>query len=240
MDDDEINFLDIVDKAKLDAEKQLQMQDDSELSEFRERVASLQEQTIDKVNWIANISNSRIFIFCLFSKATLQRKCFCFLLFMQKINTEKAVAKPKMPNQSSRPSQRSILAGVVRKRSANDSGDQEIDKTPAKICKTNGNGTPGDDHVDAKSLNNKSNEEVANCNTTSVSTSTNTASYTKMDLSEHDKGALKCIGILPGIGKYRDSSDSEKSTDTDDDYDFSDFDWVGRKVKKNHEDGCQE
>lgn len=49
LDDDEINFLDIVDKAKLDAEKQLQMQDDSELSEFRERVASLQEQTIDKV-----------------------------------------------------------------------------------------------------------------------------------------------------------------------------------------------
>lgn len=50
LDDDEINFLDIVDKAKLDAEKKLQKQDDSELSEFRERVASLQEQTIDKVS----------------------------------------------------------------------------------------------------------------------------------------------------------------------------------------------
>lgn len=49
LDDDEINFLDIVDKAKLDAERKLQMQDDSELAEFRERAATLQEQTIDKV-----------------------------------------------------------------------------------------------------------------------------------------------------------------------------------------------
>lgn len=57
-------------------------------------------------------------------------------------------------------------------------------------------------------------------------------SSNNLDLSVHNKGALKCIGILPGIGKYKDSSDSEKSTDTDDDYDFSDFDWVGRKVKK--------
>lgn len=49
LDDDEINFLDIVDKAKLEAEKRQQIQDKNELLEFRERVASLQEQTIDKV-----------------------------------------------------------------------------------------------------------------------------------------------------------------------------------------------
>lgn len=52
-------------------------------------------------------------------------------------------------------------------------------------------------------------------------------------------GALKCIGILPGLGGYKESSDSEKSTDTDDDYDFSNFDWVGRKIKKDSEhEGC--
>lgn len=49
LDDDEINFLDIVDKAKMDAEKRQQLQEDNELSEFRERVATLQEQSIDKV-----------------------------------------------------------------------------------------------------------------------------------------------------------------------------------------------
>lgn len=43
-------------------------------------------------------------------------------------------------------------------------------------------------------------------------------------------GALKCIGILPGIcGTYAESSDSEKSTDTEDEYDFSGYDWIGRK-----------
>lgn len=63
-------------------------------------------------------------------------------------------------------------------------------------------------------------------------------SSNKINLRVHDRGALKCIGILPGIGKYEDSSDSEKSTDTDDEYDFSDFDWVGRKVKK--DEGCHD
>lgn len=50
LDDDEINFLDIVDKAKLDAEKQKLIQDKNEMLEFRQRVASLQEQTIEQVH----------------------------------------------------------------------------------------------------------------------------------------------------------------------------------------------
>lgn len=65
-------------------------------------------------------------------------------------------------------------------------------------------------------------------------------SINKIDLRVHDRGALKCIGILPGIGKYKDSSDSEKSTDTDDEYDFSDFDWVGRKMKKGSDEVCHD
>lgn len=154
---------------------------------------------------------------------------------MQIISTEKSVAKPKSTNASSRPSQRSLLAGVVRKRPANDGAEQENDKTkdslPAKISKSNGSEVASADNVDAGSISSKSDES---------SQSTTVASSTKIDLSVHDKGAMKCIGILPGIGKYRDSSDSEKSTDTDDDYDFSDFDWVGRKVKKGLEDGCHE
>lgn len=217
LDEDEVNFLDIVDKAKLDAEKKLQKQDDSELTEFRERVATLREQTIDK-----------------------------------KINTEKTAVKPRLANPSARPSQRSILAGIVRKRSANDNGEQQkndkiADSSQAKISKLNGNEVfRGGDHLDGTSINNKSNEKVSNASTTTTSSCTTikttaTESNTKaMDLSMHDTGAMKCIGILPGIGKYRDSSDSEKSTDTDEDYDFSDFDWVGRKVKKGHEDGCHE
>lgn len=164
---------------------------------------------------------------------------------MQKINTEKTAVKPKSGNASARPSQRSIMAGIVRKRSANDNGEQQnSDGLPAKISKLNGNERSGgaDDAHTASIINSKPGEKVANSNTknNSSGSSSTTTSNTKIDLSMHDKGSLKCIGILPGIGKYRDSSDSEKSTDTDDDYDFSDFDWVGRKVKKNHEDGCHD
>lgn len=49
----------------------------------------------------------------------------------------------------------------------------------------------------------------------------------------NDHGAMKCIAILPGIGKYTESSDSEKSTDTEEEYDFSAYDWVGRKITRN-------
>ena len=33
--------------------------------------------------------------------------------------------------------------------------------------------------------------------------------------SELQTGALKCIGILPGLGSYEDSSDSDCSSDSD-------------------------
>lgn len=50
LDDDEINFLEIVDKAKIDAERRQQIQESNELSEFRQRVASLQEKSIEQVS----------------------------------------------------------------------------------------------------------------------------------------------------------------------------------------------
>lgn len=50
LDDDEINFLDIIDKAKLDAEKKKQMQENNEMLEFRQRVATLHEQSIEQVH----------------------------------------------------------------------------------------------------------------------------------------------------------------------------------------------
>lgn len=52
LDDDEVNFLDIVDKAKMDAEKRQQIEENNELLEFRQRVASLQERSIDQVQQI--------------------------------------------------------------------------------------------------------------------------------------------------------------------------------------------
>lgn len=42
---------------------------------------------------------------------------------------------------------------------------------------------------------------------------------------------LQCIGILPGLGLYPDSSDSEQSSDTDQELAFpSGYDLLGRKI----------
>lgn len=50
LDDDEVDFLDIIDRAKMAAEKKKQLEENSELNEFRQRVASLQEKSIDDVS----------------------------------------------------------------------------------------------------------------------------------------------------------------------------------------------
>lgn len=120
------------------------------------------------------------------------------------------------------------MLGVIRKRGATDEIDGKQPKNadvPAKVNKT-------DDNTSS------STEANGKQDTQGGQNSSNTSN--KIDLSVHNKGALKCVGILPGIGKYNDSSDSDKSTDTDDEYDFSDFDWVGRKIKKNNDDSCDD
>lgn len=60
----------------------------------------------------------------------------------------------------------------------------------------------------------------------------------KDDTLEHknitsETGGMKCIGILPGLGSYEDSSDSECSSDTDQDPEpsHSKYDLLGRKIK---------
>lgn len=52
LDDDEVDFLDVVDKAKSVAEQKQQQEENNELREFREKVASIQEQNLDNVRFI--------------------------------------------------------------------------------------------------------------------------------------------------------------------------------------------
>lgn len=49
LDDDEVQFLELVDQNKIDAEKKQLREERKELQEFRDRVATLQEETADKV-----------------------------------------------------------------------------------------------------------------------------------------------------------------------------------------------
>lgn len=49
LDDDEVDFLDVVDKAKSVAEQKQQQEEKNELRDFREQVASIQERNMDNV-----------------------------------------------------------------------------------------------------------------------------------------------------------------------------------------------
>ncbi|GLV36240.1 uncharacterized protein CBL_08733 [Carabus blaptoides fortunei] len=48
LDDDEIEFLDLVDRTKLAAERKKTLDEERELSDYRNRVASLQEKSLDQ------------------------------------------------------------------------------------------------------------------------------------------------------------------------------------------------
>lgn len=58
LNDDEVDFLSIVDQAKVDAERRQQIEENKEMRDFRERVATLQESSIDQV--CTNIRMQRI------------------------------------------------------------------------------------------------------------------------------------------------------------------------------------
>lgn len=49
LDDDEVDFLDVIDRAKMDADKKQQLEERNELRDFREKVASLQEKSLTEV-----------------------------------------------------------------------------------------------------------------------------------------------------------------------------------------------
>uniref|UniRef100_U5ETC4 FAM192A/Fyv6 N-terminal domain-containing protein n=1 Tax=Corethrella appendiculata TaxID=1370023 RepID=U5ETC4_9DIPT len=160
LDDDEVEFLDIVDKNKLDAERKQQIEEKKELLEFREKVASLQEKRLD-----------------------------------EKLQSEVAKPKQKIVDVN-RISQKKILLGaVVTKRKLN-SGNNEngeeskkakVGEKPTLTAETDSKGTAG----------------------------------------------LRVIGILPGIGTYRESTESSEDTsDSDENTQSPKYDWIGRKIVK--------
>ncbi|XP_055903385.1 PSME3-interacting protein [Eupeodes corollae] len=183
LDDDEVEFLDLVDRTKMNKEK-LQMQEEAkELREFRERVATVQEESIDK-----------------------------------KIQSEIGKSKPKTPhasNSSSRQSQKSLMGAVVKRKNG------ESNAVLPKVAKT-----------ETISKSPKKAEEVEpdndpEPNKLPISITTN----------QFDKGNFKCTAILPGIGPYNDTSDSEMSSDSEDEpQTYTQYDLVGRKRQKRKAD----
>nr|XP_014100677.1 PSME3-interacting protein [Bactrocera oleae]XP_014100678.1 PSME3-interacting protein [Bactrocera oleae] len=175
LDDDEVQFLELVDQNKIDAEKK-QIQDErKELQEFRDRVATLQEETADK-----------------------------------KLQSEIKTGKlTKIPNTgtTARPSQKSLLGlGIKRK------NGEIACSSSAKIGK-----------------------DCATTNATKLGTLSN------INTDQFNKGQLKCVAILPGIGPYTESSDSEMSSGSEEEPDndiSAKYDLMGRKKQKKK--NCQD
>ncbi|XP_017477320.1 PREDICTED: protein FAM192A [Rhagoletis zephyria] len=169
LDDDEVQFLELVDQNKIDAEKKQLQEERKELQEFRDRVATLQEETADK---------------------KLQTE----------IRTSK-VSKTSTVASTTRPTQKSLLGvGIKRK------NGETASTTSSKITK---NYTAGS--ADKTSL------------------------FPSITTNQFDKGQLKCIAILPGIGPYNESSDSEMSSGSEDEPDndnHAKYDLMGRKRQK--------
>lgn len=195
LDDDEVDFLDVIDRAKMDADKKQQLEERNELRDFREKVASLQEKTLTEVCTLLRPHISRLYT------------TYLIEYILQKLQAEVSKPKPKITSMSTRPSQKSILAGMVRKRKVSSTTDEGTTGKSVKVS------------VPEKTSSTESELEADKDDANGV-------------LKVVPVTTLHCIGILPGIGKYTESSDSDKSTDTDEDYDYSSYDWIGRQILK--------
>ncbi|EFA06689.1 PSME3-interacting protein [Tribolium castaneum] len=152
LDDDEIEFLDLVDRTKIAADRKKELEEEIELNDYRNRVATLQEKSLE-----------------------------------ERLQAEIAVNKPKAP--TSKTSQQKLLKGVVVKKRKNSEAKEEKDE--AKHRK----------------IEDEKTEVVAD-------------------------SALKCVGILPGLGCYNESTSDENSSDSEVETTSAKIDILGRKITK--------
>lgn len=193
LDDDEVEFLDLVDRTKLEEERKKNLEEEKEIRDFKAAVASLQEKSLN-----------------------------------DKLKQE--LKKPQIANKNvssgSRTSQLKLLAGVVVKRSEKPKQGESPRTLKRKLSSeevTDSSGINDCQESDQKT------DENFECENSLLRDAV--ASENKTVSS--DIVGMKCIGILPGLGSYEDSSDSECSSDTDQDPEpnHSKYDLLGREIK---------
>lgn len=163
LDDDEVEYLDLVDRTKLAVEHRKNLDEERELKDYRNRVASLQEKSLD-----------------------------------QRLQAEISVGRPKLGSQPKH-SQQKLLKGVVIKKSETRKRKlSEEDAERAEVTEA-----PEDGQHEHEQLR---------------------------------EGALTCIGILPGLGCYNNSSDSEMSSESEQECHQLQIDLLGRKIIKKKPD----
>ncbi|EDW48318.1 PSME3-interacting protein [Drosophila sechellia] len=172
LDDDEVQFLELVDAHKIHAERQQMRDEELELKDFRNRVEKLQEESVDK-----------------------------------KLQAELKTTAKSAGASVGRSTQKTLLGqGIKRK-----NGELPTTSKVAKIT---------ENEVEQAATNEATKEPVDKTTNTTLTT------------NKYNQGALKCIAILPGIGSYTESSDSEASTDEEEPSICSRTDLCGRKIPK--------
>lgn len=74
-------------------------------------------------------------------------------------------------------------------------------------------------------------EPISSSNVSAVNTEDNVTKSIEREINVNDRN-MQCIGILPGLGFYANSSDSDCSSDTDEEQDRKKmkYDILGRQI----------
>ncbi|XP_015433857.1 PREDICTED: protein FAM192A [Dufourea novaeangliae] len=193
LDDDEVEFLDLVDRTKLEEERKKNLEEEKEMRDFKAAVASLQEKSLNEK-------------------------------LKQELKNPQTANK-NLSSGSSRTSQLKLLAGVVVKRS--EKQKQEITRGVKRKLSSSDESKDSPKNEDCQENDQKVNENLE------CETSTLQDVSLQNETVVSNMGGMKCIGILPGLGSYDDSSDSDCSSDTDQDPEpkHSKYDLLGREIK---------
>ncbi|XP_076048351.1 PSME3-interacting protein [Oratosquilla oratoria] len=166
LEDEEVDFLDLVDRTKMNEEKRVRTEEKTIMEEYRKKVTELKKKALEE-----------------------ERKA------------EMKVAETKKTGPKKN-SQLSLLAGAIKRKSSDDkpaTGEEKKQKTSEE---------EEDQEKSSKSSVQKED---------GTSHSKDKAQVTQYKVS--NESSLKCIAILPGLGAYTDSSDSEGNEDSDSDDD---------------------
>lgn len=185
LDDDEVEFLDLVDRTKLEEERKKNLEEEKEMRDFKAAVASLQEKSLDEK-------------------------------LKQELRNPQATAKN---TASGRSSQLKLLAGVVIKRP-----EKQKQGVKRKL-------SPSDENRGEQR--NLERDSTSTVHSSKNADTDDDAATVLQNKDPHTLGGMRCIGILPGLGSYEDSSDSDCSSDTDQDPEpkHSKYDLLGRKIE---------
>jgi len=185
LDNDEVQFLDFVDKTKEEMEAKILKEEGKEIEEYRKAVASMAEAAEGQK--LLEIKHTAI------SSASLSAA----------------------PGTLQRKSQHALLAGIVKRKST-DKG--ETCEKRQRLSSPENSQENSTSHVEEDRT-----ESSETCNSNSES----------MPAVDYASG-VSCLGVLPGLGVYSDSSDSEASSDSDIETSAAQYDLLGRPRWNTH------